>query len=147
MSPHPAGCRSDVDVRQYAFELPAAAASVCTARRLTRSRLTRWDLCEDVCETATLVMSELVTNAVVHTASELIMCELHNGERNIRIAVRDQGFGTRGPLVRRTPPADEHGRGLLLVAAVSSAWGTHEVAPGSGLVVWAELPHSAEPAC
>nr|WP_317453367.1 ATP-binding protein [Streptomyces xanthii] len=117
--------------------------SAAQARRMTRAHLTGWGACEDTCDAAALVVSELVTNAIVHTASRRIHCELHElcddaGER-VRIAVRDEGRmpGDTAP-AGRVAPEEEHGRGLLLVAAVSSAWGAQETGPG--LVVWAELP-------
>ncbi|WP_374194784.1 ATP-binding protein [Streptomyces sp. VRA16 Mangrove soil] len=114
---------------------------------MTRAQLTGWGACEDTCDAAALVVSELVTNAIVHTASRRIHCELHDlrddgeGER-VRIAVRDEGCipGDARP-AGRIAPEEEHGRGLLLVAAVSTAWGAQETGPG--LLVWAELPRDA----
>lgn len=96
-------------------------------------------MCEDTCDTAALVVSELVTNAIVHTASAHIVCELRDGDELIRIAVRDEGCSPDQPhTAAQQRPEDEHGRGLLLVDAVCHAWGTHE--QGAGLLVWAELP-------
>ncbi|MEV5609214.1 ATP-binding protein [Streptomyces sp. NPDC052225] len=123
--------------------------SAAQARRMTRAHLSGWGACEDTCDAAALVVSELVTNAIVHTASRRIHCELHDlrdaaGER-VRIAVRDEGCipgDTR--TAGRIAPEEEHGRGLLLVAAMSSAWGAQETGPG--LVVWAELPRDAQAA-
>lgn len=79
------------DVRRYAFELPARTDSVARARRLTRNRLTCWDFSEDVCDTALLIVSELFTNAVVHTAGDHIACELRDDRGQLRIAIQDQG--------------------------------------------------------
>ncbi|WP_414496654.1 ATP-binding protein [Streptomyces sp. CRN 30] len=126
--------------RRFRFELVAHPASVARARRLTRARLTGWALCEDTCDTAALVVSELVTNAIVHAAGERVVCELHDTEERMRIAVRDEGCapGTPRPSPRR--PEEEHGRGLLLVEAVCRAWGAHEA--GAGLLVWVDLPRS-----
>ncbi|WP_323135497.1 ATP-binding protein [Streptomyces beihaiensis] len=112
---------------------------------MTRAHLSRWGACDDTCDAAALVVSELVTNAIVHTASRRIHCELNElrdsaGER-VRIAVRDEGHvpGYVRPQ-SRVAPGEEYGRGLLLVAAVSSAWGAQEAGTGPGLLVWAELP-------
>ncbi|MFK0116036.1 ATP-binding protein [Streptomyces sp. NPDC090994] len=129
--------------RRFRFELAAHPGSPAQARRLTRARLTGWSVCEDTCDTAALVVSELVTNAIVHTASSRIVCELSDRADLVRIAVRDEGCapGQPQPSSRRQPE-DEHGRGLLLVDALCHAWGAQEHGPG--LLVWAELPHTAD---
>ncbi|GGW53621.1 ATPase [Streptomyces caelestis] len=131
--------------RRFRFELAAHPGSPAQARRLTRARLTGWSLCEDTCDSAALVVSELVTNAIVHTASTHIVCELHDGDDLVRIAVRDEGCAPGQPhTAGRTRPEEEHGRGLLLVDALCDAWGAHEHGPG--LLVWAELPRTADTA-
>ncbi|AIR97802.1 ATP-binding protein [Streptomyces glaucescens] len=129
--------------RRFRFELAAHPGSPAQARRLTRARLTGWSVCEDTCDSAALVVSELVTNAIVHTASDVVVCELHDGGDLVRIAVRDQGCAPGEPCPSPQRPDEEHGRGLLLVDALSHAWGAQEQGPG-GLLVWAELPRQAE---
>ncbi|MFF9350564.1 ATP-binding protein [Streptomyces sp. NPDC014734] len=131
---------------RYCFALPAHPESVAGARRLTRSRLGEWRLDEDTHEAAVLIVSELVTNAVVHTRSARVLCELRCLDRRLRIAVQDQGHQPGGPRLCRTAD-DEHGRGLLLVDAMSSSWGSRYAGFGSGRIVWAELPHGAELPC
>ncbi|MFJ8543131.1 ATP-binding protein [Streptomyces sp. NPDC093586] len=128
--------------RRFRFELAAHPGSPAQARRLTRARLNGWSVCEDTCDTAALVVSELVTNAIVHTASRHIVCELHDGDELVRIAVRDEGCAPGQPHPSDGRPDDEHGRGLLLVDALCDAWGAHEHGPG--LLVWAELPRRAD---
>jgi hypothetical protein len=129
--------------RRFRFELAAHPASPAQARRLTRARLNGWSVCEDICDSAALVVTELVTNAIVHTASSHIVCELHDGAELVRIAVRDEGCapGEVHPSVAQRGE-EEHGRGLLLVDALCHAWGAHEHGPG--LLVWAELPRQAD---
>ncbi|MET8895383.1 ATP-binding protein [Streptomyces albogriseolus] len=128
--------------RRFRFELAAHPGSPAQARRLTRARLTGWSVCEDTCDTAALVVSELVTNAIVHTASSHVVCELRDGDDLLRIAVRDEGCAPGRPRANtRQQPEEEHGRGLLLVDALCHAWGAHEHGPG--LLVWAELPRTA----
>ncbi|MFJ9857040.1 ATP-binding protein [Streptomyces albogriseolus] len=127
--------------RRFRFELAAHPGSAAQARRLARARLTGWSVCEDTCDTAALVVSELVTNAIVHTASSRVVCELHDGDDLLRIAVRDEGCAPGRPRANtRQQPEEEHGRGLLLVDALCHAWGAHEHGPG--LLVWAELPRT-----
>ncbi|MFF8958421.1 ATP-binding protein [Streptomyces sp. NPDC014894] len=136
---------SGVDHHRYGFELPARVEYVSRARKLARDRLRCWGIAGDVHDTAMLVVSELVTNAVVHSGSHLISCELLNGVERLRISVRDQGCAPTGPHVCHTKAAEERGRGLLLVESVSSAWGAHAGRSGSGRTVWAELAHANVP--
>jgi anti-sigma regulatory factor (Ser/Thr protein kinase) len=136
----PAGAAAE---RRFRFELAAHPGSPAQARRLTRARLTGWSVCEDTCDTAALVVTELVTNAIVHTASSRVVCELHDGDDLVRIAVRDEGCAPGQPRANpRQRPEDEHGRGLLLVDALCDSWGAHE--HGAGLLVWADLPRKAD---
>jgi hypothetical protein len=69
------------------------------------------------------------------------VCELHDRDDVVRIAVRDEGCAPGGPHPSPQRPEEEHGRGLLLVAAVSRAWGAQDTGPG--LLVWAELERAA----
>ncbi|WP_349017382.1 ATP-binding protein [Streptomyces cavernicola] len=134
--------------RRCRFELAARADSVARARRLTREHLSGFAVCDDTCDTAALVVSELVTNALVHTVSRRIVCDLTDDPAagHVRIVVHDEGPGQDGgphPHPARSTDED-HGRGLLLVSALSRAWGAQEEGPG--LMVWAELPRSARTA-
>ncbi|RDG32241.1 ATP-binding protein [Streptomyces corynorhini] len=137
-------------VRRYGFRLPAHAESVGRARQLTRDRLDHWDLDEQTRETAVLVVSELVTNAIVHAAGARVLCELREGEGHLRIAVEDQGYGPTGPQLHHTGVDEcegEGGRGLFLVDSLCSGWGAHDTSGyGPGRVVWAELPHTGRAA-
>ncbi|MGN9790086.1 ATP-binding protein [Streptomyces sp. OZ13] len=127
------------DLTRYAFELPARAEQVSRARKLVSARLGSWGVEGDAHDTALLVLSELFTNAIVHTGGHLVGCELLVGAGRLRVTVQDQGATTTGPRVCHGAQG-ERGRGLLLVEAVSRAWGTYDAAPGVGRVVWAELP-------
>ncbi|MGY1452828.1 ATP-binding protein [Streptomyces sp. SS8] len=136
--------------RRAEFALPARAGSVARARRLVRGLLAGWGADEAGRDTAALVVSELFTNAVVHTGSGTVVCELRE-ERGaaagegvpLRLEVRGRRPGPpAGSASRARPPGEEHGRGLMLVEAVSEAWGIRE-AHGCGWSVWARLPASA----
>ncbi|WP_067015264.1 ATP-binding protein [Streptomyces dysideae] len=138
--------RASAAERRFRFELAAHPGSPAQARRLTRARLNGWSVCEDTCDSAALVVSELVTNAIVHTASSHIVCELHDGADLLRIAVRDEGCAPGelgGPHPSGPRSEEERGRGLLLVDALCHAWGALQHGPG--LLVWAELPRAAVP--
>jgi len=135
-----------VGPHRYGFELPASVEFVARARELTREQLDRWGITGDTYDMTLLVVSELVTNAVVHTDGHLIACELLGGTECLRITVQDQGSALTGPRVCHGVE-DERGRGLLLVEAVSCAWGTYGARSGPGRVVWADLPYAAARSC
>ncbi|MEU2270908.1 SpoIIE family protein phosphatase, partial [Streptomyces olindensis] len=104
------------------------------ARRFARRTLRAWDVTEDV-DAALLVVSELVTNALVHTDGRVRM-DLTLVSDRLRIAVADAS--PRSP-VRPTSIGWEAtgGRGILLVEALAATWGTLPVSGGKQ--VWAEL--------
>ncbi|OAR23078.1 hypothetical protein A8W25_26525 [Streptomyces sp. ERV7] len=130
---------SVADVRRYAFDLAARPESASAARRHTAEVTVRWGLCEELGDAAALVISELVTNAVVHTAGTRVSCELSFATGHLTVAVRDQGYGACGPTLCDAADSEEGGRGLLLVDALSVAWGAHDVPQGTGRIVWARL--------
>ncbi|TVL89430.1 hypothetical protein CD790_26395 [Streptomyces sp. SAJ15] len=124
--------------RQERFHLPAQGTSVAAARRRVRAHVPAWGFGGDVCDAAELVVSELVTNALVHTGSERILCVLRAEERLLYVEVADQGGGPVGPTARHAAADDEGGRGLMLVCALVDAWGDRRTV-GGGHVVWARL--------
>lgn len=121
------------------FDLPALQTSVAEARRRVRARLLEWAFPPDVCDTAQLLVSELVTNAVVHTDTERVECRMQAMGRRVRIEVRDRGSQVSAPLPCWASPDDEHGRGLLLVDTMSEEWGVDSDRHGLGRVVWVTL--------
>ncbi|MCI0385650.1 ATP-binding protein [Streptomyces sp. CNQ085] len=121
------------------FEVPAQRSSVCVARHLLAEWLLRWHCPHSVVDTAQLVVSEFVTNAVVHTVSDRIACVLQHGDRRLRIEVRDQGTGAPGLAARPADVEATGGRGLQLVDALAHSWGDIPAARSRGRVVWAEL--------
>lgn len=115
------------------------------ARRLATDRLAIWEVAGDVCDTAELVVSELFTNAVVHTASGRVVCELRDrGARTDRRPRRGLPGDRTAVAVGRTRGVRA---GLLLVDAMCSAWGTHDARHGAGRVVWADLAHDTAAPC
>ncbi|MEU9481587.1 SpoIIE family protein phosphatase [Streptomyces sp. NPDC048191] len=105
------------------------------ARRFTRRTLRTWGVSQDTMEAALLVVSELVTNALVHTGGQ-VRLDLSLVNHRLRLAVADAS--PRSP-VKPTSIGWEAtgGRGILLVEAVSAAWGTLPVSGGKQ--VWADL--------
>ena len=119
---------------QRAVRLPADLASARAARGFTRGVLSEWDA-HEVVDDALLVVSEMVTNAVTHAASE---CELRvsMSPTIVRIEVLDAGAGTPEPVPASATRGN--GRGLHLIDALTAAWGVEPQADG-GKTVWAEL--------
>ncbi|MFJ9029430.1 ATP-binding protein [Streptomyces sp. NPDC102274] len=125
-----------------AFTLPSRRDSVARARHWLRDELQRWRLPTDLCDVAVLVVSELFTNAVLHTASALISCEVRLLTEHVRLDVHDQGARDGAPSPRNPDSRAENGRGLLLVESLAEAWGVGSREGGVGRTVWAMLPLS-----
>ncbi|WP_240120738.1 MULTISPECIES: ATP-binding protein [unclassified Streptomyces] len=103
-------------------------------RRALRELLRHWGR-PGRSETAELLTSELVTNALVHTDRDAVLTAVV-GPGTLRVEVRD--FTARRPRLRVPVPDDgTHGRGLLLVQCLADAWGV--TAHGTGKVVWFEM--------
>jgi len=86
-------------------------------------------------DAAQLVASELVTNAVVHAGTEIDLT-LRLVSPYLHIGVRDRAVG-RPRIAGLIDESAESGRGLLLVDALASSWGT--LFPDSGKIVWATV--------
>lgn len=122
----------------FRLRLPAQASSVGVARRQVRSALSGWGLAE-LGDDAGLVVSELFTNAVVHSGSDHVACLLWTAGGTLHIEVVDEGRGPAGPQARAAADGDENGRGLALVAHLAEGWGVRPPAHGTGRAVWATL--------
>jgi anti-sigma regulatory factor (Ser/Thr protein kinase) len=127
--------------REYWFGLPALRTSVRSARDTVRDRLLAWQVPGDTCCDAVLLVSELTTNAVLHTDSGHVLCglTLTGDERRLRIELHDDG---RTPVRRpehHAGPGAENGRGLFLVQQLADRWGSACSTRPEGKVVWAEL--------
>ncbi|MEV7235711.1 ATP-binding protein [Streptomyces sp. NPDC051020] len=111
-------------------DLSAVAEVRCALREFLRHR---WQ--EDSAEVAELLLSELVTNALVHTDHGALVT-VKVTPATLRVEVRD--FVT-GLTMSCVPNADDatHGRGLVLVHALADAW--EVTAHALGKVVWFEL--------
>jgi anti-sigma regulatory factor (Ser/Thr protein kinase) len=111
-------------------------ASVGEARAFLRRTLRDWDVEESLVDTATLCLSELVTNAVIHTHGGCVVrVVLHEGE--VTVSVLDAGEDGAAHVRPTADPFQVHGRGLQLVEALAARWG-HEIGP-DGLSVWFAL--------
>lgn len=115
--------------------LQASTASAARARRFVDEVLSRWH-CSDVLDDVQLLVSELVTNAVVHAGSDVEIAVRLLAD-SVRIEVVDRAPTT---MLRPTAPRveDESGRGLMLVETLASAWGVEPLVGGKA--VWFEVP-------
>jgi DNA-binding NarL/FixJ family response regulator len=120
--------------RSRVVDLPRALTSAALARRFVSETLDSWHL-EPLLDAALLVTSELAANAVTH-ADSAFRVQLSVTPKALRIDVVDYGAGAPEP----QPPStsEEHGRGLHLIDAMTTAWGIEDT-PDAGKVVWAEL--------
>ena len=121
-----------MNIPQFEEQLPRTPLAPGIARRVVtawfREALTAQDL-----DTARLLASELVANAVVHGRGEIL---IRGGldENRVHIEVIDEGAGFEHKV--RSRDFDElHGRGLAIVDAEASRWGLHE----GTTHVWFEL--------
>ncbi|WP_415923671.1 SpoIIE family protein phosphatase [Streptomyces scabiei] len=115
------------------WTLPREPRSVGRAREYARGRLQAWDL-EPLIDTAELLVSELVTNALRYGEGEIRLRLLL--DRTLVCEVWDAGLVQ--PRRRRARDTDEGGRGLQLVGLLSAAWGSRRTPRGK--TVWFELP-------
>lgn len=129
--------------RQCRVALPGASrSSVAHARAHAVDALRQWQIDDDIVEALRLIVSELVTNAVVHTASRTIEITVSVTATEAIVTVTDQGlFGT--PVAREARPEEEHGRGLALVEALATRWESTPLADGTQVEAAVTLPEQA----
>ncbi|QLH19331.1 ATP-binding protein [Streptomyces sp. Rer75] len=115
-------------------------ASLLPIRRFTHRTLAQWGQHSCV-EDTTLVVSELVANAVRHALSHQAGCHgwlgLMNTAHTIICAVQDPS--RHPPLPRATTAHDTGGRGLLIIDELSHDWG-YSLHGNTGKTVWALVP-------
>ena len=114
--------------------LDPAAISAREARRFVMDALHRLAL-ESYADAATLLVSELVTNAVLHAGGPVTLRVLARSSL-LRVEVEDESAAI--PVQRHFGAEAATGRGLLLVEAMAHEWGTTST-PTGGKVVWFEL--------
>ena len=121
---------------EHVFPLPHTPGAVAAVRRRIRPVLSGWDLAADLADDVLLVVSELLTNAIVHALPPATL-RLSRTEADrcgaVRVEVTD--MGPAAPAC--TPDPDEHGRGLAIVTALAARCGVREHSGGTSR--WAEL--------
>ena len=121
------------DDRCAAWDLPAEPEVVGRARAQVARQLSRWQLGHLVATTQ-VVVTELLTNAIVHARSPIQLRLVRN--QSLICEVSDSSAAA--PHLRRAGRMDEGGRGLFLVAQLSQRWGTRY--SGDRKTIWAEQP-------
>ncbi|GAA3725898.1 anti-sigma regulatory factor (Ser/Thr protein kinase) [Spinactinospora alkalitolerans] len=126
-----------VSLRRCSFRFSGRPHSIKAARDWLSVRMDIAGVPEETADTAVLLLSELATNALVHTASGgeggafYVRAFFFHGR--LRVEVRDAGR-TPFPVEAATPDPDaENGRGLLLVDTLAHRWGRFESGRGPGM--------------
>ncbi|MFC1417635.1 ATP-binding SpoIIE family protein phosphatase [Streptacidiphilus cavernicola] len=119
------------DVMSWSLQLDSS--EVRRARELVRQQLVQWGLAE-LAETAELLVSELVTNALRVARDRVELQLMRVGKLLVEVSDDDHNL----PSLEPSEALDEDGRGLGLVSSLSARWGTSRKAVGK--VVWFELP-------
>ncbi|MFE0186614.1 ATP-binding protein [Streptomyces sp. NPDC058989] len=127
------------DAVEHVFPLPHIPEAVSVVRRRARTVLADWKLAPDLAEDALVVISEMITNAVVHALPPAVLrlSLVADGSNAVRVEVTDAGpAAADGPSVV-VPCAGEHGRGLGIITALAAECGTRVHAGGT--TRWADL--------
>ncbi|MFF1477652.1 ATP-binding protein [Streptomyces sp. NPDC058301] len=122
------------------WQFPRGPRSVSRARVLLAEQARAWKVPDEMAETAVLLLSELMTNAVRHARVPVgrdVVARCVLGGDIFRVEVIDANATL--PCPRPAGPDDESGRGLALVEALSDAWGANPRPYGIGKTVWFEL--------
>lgn len=116
--------------RRFVLPLPPSDQSPRQGRRFVTEVL-RTSGVDRYAETARLLVSELITNAVLHGRSELEVL-ISVDESEVRVDVRD--LSSRRPAVSDQDEDALNGRGLAIVSRLASRWGVDARAEGKS--VW-----------
>jgi anti-sigma regulatory factor (Ser/Thr protein kinase) len=117
------------------LELPIERTSPAAARHIVGTVLQGWHL-EQFHDDLAVMTSELVTNVYVHTPkADSFELELIGSGEGVRLSIAD-GYSIK-PVIKELDPDTPTGRGLRIVQALASRWGSEEHAGGKR--VWVEL--------
>lgn len=121
--------------------VPAQPSRAAGVRGMLAEYLTHLGLSPDHLDNAVLAADELFVNAVRHGSPDpggTITVTVEYTERELRVTVADRSPAL--PRLRTADGAEESGRGLAIVAALSDDWGIAQADPGStGKKVWFAL--------
>ncbi|GAA4920086.1 ATP-binding protein [Streptomonospora salina] len=138
-------------LRRCSFRFDGRQQSVKAARDWLDVRMNVTDVPEDTADAARLLLSELATNALAHTAGDdggAFYVRAFFSPGRLRVEVRGAGGAAPAFPVPAPDPDSESGRGLLLVNALAARWGGFESGRGPGMYVellWAQPGRKATP--
>ncbi len=126
------------DGRPVSFSIPPEERAVPVCRRLSRAWLDAQQIeNEDTRYAVLLVISELTTNAILHSASSRVTSRLWRADGKVFVEVCDQGRSASVPRLGHPPETESHGRGLSIVTRCATSWGMRR---GTGeCTVWAAV--------
>ncbi|GGO60646.1 ATP-binding protein [Nonomuraea cavernae] len=137
MIPAPNSQDSRKEIHRWRRTFPGTRNQIRQARRFAASYLTG----HHEADTVQLIVSELATNALRHThsgqAGGHFHLTLYMGSQLLLLAVTDEG-GPLTPHIQHTGTDQPNGRGLHLVAELTTRWGVY--GDHHGRTVWALLP-------
>ncbi len=118
------------ELRGYRVRLTTGPAAAAEARRQVRAAIYAWDIPVDQ-DVAVLLTSELVTNAIGHEVTGIIMLAITCSCGQLRVDVHDTSRAL--PTLIDAPVDAETGRGLLLVTTLSAEWGFYRTPAGKAV--------------
>jgi len=118
------------ELRGYRVRLAAGPAAAAEARRQVRAAICAWDLPVDP-DVAVLLTSELVTNAIRHEVTGIVMLAITCSCGQLRVDVHDTSRSW--PMLVDAPADAEVGRGLMLVSTLSAEWGFYRTPAGKAV--------------
>ena len=125
------------ELRGYRVRLTAGPAAAAQARRQVRAAICTWDIPVDP-DVAILLTSELVTNAIRHEVTGIVMLAITCSCGQLRVDVHDT---SRVLPMRVDAPVDaEAGRGLMLVTTLSAEWGFYRTPAGKAVYFTLAFP-------
>jgi two-component sensor histidine kinase len=119
--------------RSFELALSPHPSSVARARSFVTEAMQQWEVPEATEESARLAISELVTNAIVHARTDVVV-RVRPESDAVWVGVTDQNDTLP---IRGLPEADGFGsRGLVIVEAVARRWGVDRQFSRPGKTVW-----------
>jgi anti-sigma regulatory factor (Ser/Thr protein kinase) len=114
--------------------------AVAEVRKLLREQLQGWGV-PGLADTAELLASELVTNALVHTDRGAVLTATLTGATSHRLRIEVYDYAAHHPKARVAGDHAPNGRGLQIVRTLADAWGVRTQPLGK--TVWFELAQTA----
>ena len=118
------------ELRGRRVRLTAGPAAAGEARREVREAISAWEIPVDP-DVAVLLTSELVTNAIAHEVTGLVVLAITCSRDELRIDVHDTSRSL--PMLVDAAVDAETGRGLMLVTTLSAEWGFYRTPAGKAV--------------